>query len=595
MTTQPTRSASLSAPLQLPCGQELPNRIMKAALSEGLADRNNLPDTRIERLYSRWSDGCFGLIITGNVMVDSRHLGEPGNIVLQAGEPLEGFRRWAKAAQNGGTPIWMQLNHPGRQANPFATPDLVGPSAVALGIPGATRPRALKDAEITDIVARFADAARLAEEAGFDGVQIHGAHGYLISQFLSPLSNVRTDSWGGSIENRTRIVIEILKAVRSAVSPGFGLGIKLNSADFQRGGFTESDSRVVIDMVADEAVDLIEISGGSYESPAMMGRPVQASTRARETHFLDYAATVRELAGTVPLTVTGGFRTRAGALEAIESGVCDVIGIGRPSAIMPTAARELLDGTVERLPTRTISLPVPRVIGSRLRPLEGALDLQWHTDQLHLMGDGREPNTDRSAWRTVGTTLSRNGVDGLKVNRRNTSNNRALQKFRFERFVGRHVANPLVAALTKAGIRTTLATEFETTGRKTGKKRTVPVAAAFDDDGAWIISQHSRRSGWALNIDADPRVRIRQGDRWRSGTARFDAEDDIQARTRSFATNPLLAPLVSAGFAALQSDAISVRITFDSTGKSATTTSGAEYSPRTATSGAGADPAGSRR
>lgn len=152
---------------------------------------------------------------------------------------------------------------------------------------------------------------------------------------------------------------------------------------------------------------------------------------------------------------------------------------------------------------------------------------------------------------------------GQKKMSRRSDTRRAVRKFRLERFMGRYVANPLVAALTKSGIRTTLATEFESTGRKTGKKRKVPVAAAFDADGAWIVSQHGRRSGWALNIDADPRVRIRQGDRWCSGAARFDAEDDVVARTRSFATNRLVAPLVSAGFSALQSDPISVRITFD--------------------------------
>jgi deazaflavin-dependent oxidoreductase (nitroreductase family) len=139
----------------------------------------------------------------------------------------------------------------------------------------------------------------------------------------------------------------------------------------------------------------------------------------------------------------------------------------------------------------------------------------------------------------------------------------ALRKFKRERLVGRYLANPAIALLSRLGVRTTFATQLETTGRKTGTTRTVPVAAAFDATGAWVISQHGRRSGWAHNVGADPAVRIRQGDRWRSGVARFVPEDDVPARVRTFATSRLFAPLVVATFRALQSDPISVRIDFN--------------------------------
>lgn len=230
-------------------------------------------------------------------MVDGRQLGEPGNVVIEDERDLDALTRWAKSAHDGGVPIWVQLNHPGRQSNPLAighTP--VAPSAVPLNLPGSATPRELTSAEIEDIIERFATAAAVCETAGFDGVQIHGAHGYLVTQFLSPLSNLRTDDWGGDPARRMRFLLEIVRRIRSRVSPGFAVGVKLNSADFQRGGFSEEESRDVVAALAGEGIDLLEISGGNYESPAMAGS-ASASTRAREAYFLEYARTVREIAG----------------------------------------------------------------------------------------------------------------------------------------------------------------------------------------------------------------------------------------------------------------------------------------------------------
>ncbi|HEY9316069.1 nitroreductase/quinone reductase family protein [Williamsia sp.] len=560
---------SLSSPLNLPCGQVISNRIMKSALSEGLGTSGHGPDIRLERLYSRWASGGYGLVVTGNVMVDREHLGEPGNVALENDHDIGAFRRWAKTTQDGGVPCWMQLNHPGRQANPFATASrAVAPSAIGVGIPGVRAPRALDDTEIWDIVERFAVSAGLAEAAGFNGVQIHAAHGYLLSQFLSPISNHRDDRWGGSIEDRTRLLIEIIRRVGDAVSPGFALGVKLNSADFQHGGFSEDESREVVAMLADERIDLIEISGGSYESPAMMGRPVvSARTRAREAYFLEYAETVRTVAGHVPLAVTGGFRTHAGMTEAIASGACDIVGLGRPTAVSPTAGHTILRDSSAALATTRRRLPVPRRVAgtSPIKALDGALDLQWHTDQLHRMGAGAEPDPLRPLWRTAITTVRRNGIDAFRTKRERIgsgADRKVLRKFRVERAVGRHIANPAVALLTRLGIRTSLATELETTGRRSGQQRRVPVTAGFDATGAWIISQHGNRSGWAINIAADPVVRIRQGSQWRSGTAEFVPDDNVADRARTFATNPVFAKLVAASVRALQSDPISVRISF---------------------------------
>jgi 2,4-dienoyl-CoA reductase-like NADH-dependent reductase (Old Yellow Enzyme family) len=286
---------ALHDPLALPCGQVLPNRIMKSALSEALGTRSNAPDGRLERLYTTWGQGGYGLLITGNVMVDRAQLGEPGNVVIEDERDLDALTRWSKSAHDGGAPIWVQLNHPGRQSNPLAIGHPpVAPSPVPLNLPGAATPRELTPVEIEDIIERFATAAAVCETAGFDGVQVHGAHGYLVAQFLSPLANRRTDDWGGDPQRRMRFVIEVVRRIRARVSPGFAVGIKLNSADFQRGGFTEDESRAVVSVLAGGGLDLIEVSGGSYESPAMTGSAA-ASTRAREAYFLEYARTVREL------------------------------------------------------------------------------------------------------------------------------------------------------------------------------------------------------------------------------------------------------------------------------------------------------------
>ncbi|MFL6090273.1 MAG: NADH:flavin oxidoreductase/NADH oxidase family protein [Aeromicrobium sp.] len=403
--------ASLADPLELPSGLRLPNRIAKAAMSEALGDADNSPDDRIATLYRRWGQGGYGLLITGNIMVDRAQLGEPGNIVIDDDRALPQLTEWTKAAHDGGSIIFAQLNHPGRQSNLFNfghTP--VAPSAVPLALPGAAVPRELTPAEIEDIIDRFATAAAVCAAAGFDGVQLHAAHGYLVTQFLSPLTNLRDDEWGGDPERRMRFLIEIVRRVRSRVSPGFAVAVKLNSADFQRGGFTEADSRDVVAALAKEAVDLIEVSGGNYESPAMAGSAA-ASTREREAYFLDYARSVRSAAGNVPIAVTGGFRTRSGMQDALTAGDCDLVGIARPAVTTTDAADALLKGRVAAITTHEIALGMRRLIArvSDVKSLDGVLNLAWNADQMHRLARGKEPDLDRGALRTAFSMLRRNG------------------------------------------------------------------------------------------------------------------------------------------------------------------------------------------
>jgi 2,4-dienoyl-CoA reductase-like NADH-dependent reductase (Old Yellow Enzyme family) len=271
-------------------------------------------------------------------MVDARAMTGPGGVVLEAGQQLERFREWARIGRAQGAQFWMQINHPGRQMQANLGQPTVAPSAVALDMGGLSKmfplPKALDEAEIAALIQRFARTAALAEQAGFSGVQVHAAHGYLLSQFLSPLSNRREDRWGGSLENRARLLLEVVKAVRAQVSPGFCVAVKLNSADFQRGGFEPNDARQVVLWLSELSVDLVELSGGSYEAPAMQGDARDGRTLAREAYFLEFAREIAAIAP-MPVMVTGGIRRLPVVEQVLASGVA-MAGIATALAVNPT-------------------------------------------------------------------------------------------------------------------------------------------------------------------------------------------------------------------------------------------------------------------
>ena len=296
-----------------------------------------LPGDTLTGLYRSWAKGGVGLIITGNVMVDGRAMTGPGGVVLQQGTPLEPFKRWAKAAQEGGAQVWMQLNHPGRQVFASMGGNCWAPSAVALDMGKHSHlfgtPKAMDEADIAELIERFASSAKMAEQAGFNGVQIHAAHGYLLSQFLSPLTNQRTDQWGGSLENRARLLCEVIRAVRAQVSAEFAVAVKINSADFQRGGFDDADALATLKLLNELAIDLLELSGGSYESPAMQGRTADGRTLAREAYFLEFATDLAKQAR-MPLMTTGGIRRLAVAEQVIAQGVA-MVGMATALTIVP--------------------------------------------------------------------------------------------------------------------------------------------------------------------------------------------------------------------------------------------------------------------
>jgi 2,4-dienoyl-CoA reductase-like NADH-dependent reductase (Old Yellow Enzyme family) len=403
--------ASLLTLPSLPSGATLANRLVKSAMSETLADpETHAPNDRLARLYERWGKSGAGLLITGHVIVDPLGLGEPGNVMIVDDRHRAGLARWAGAAQAHGAKLWMQINHTGRQAPKRLTREPVAPSAVPLkGMGGLfAKPRALEQREIPAIIARYAVAAAAAKDAGFAGVQLHAAHGYLISQFLSPLTNLRDDAWGGDAERRGRFLLEIVRAVRAAVGPAFPIGVKLNSADFQRGGFTVDDAMAVVRSLEHAGIDLLEVSGGNYESPAMAGsgelqKQQRASSRYREAYFLDYARRIRTVTK-LPILLTGGMRSRAVMDEALTTGAVDLIGLARPMAHTPDLPARLLDGSLDAAPVVKLR--------SRIRLVDDAVQVMWYQQQILAIADGRDPDPSLGLWTAFWRGVRENVLPG---------------------------------------------------------------------------------------------------------------------------------------------------------------------------------------
>ena len=401
----------LFQPFTFKNGQTAKNRFFKSAMEEQLA-KHNQPTEQLVRLYDTWAKGGAGVLVTGNVMVADNGKGSIDDVVLTDGRSMDTLKAWAKAGTQNDTLLIMQINHAGKQSPKVINPVPVAPSAVALkGMDGFINPpRALADNEIETIIQQFIQTAKIAEQAGFSGVQIHGAHGYLVSQFLSPHHNQRTDKWGGSLENRMRFLVEIYQGIRAVVRPEFLVGLKLNSADFQKGGFDETDSIQVVQKMSELGIDFIEISGGNYESPEML--TAKASTKQREAFFIDYAEKARKVSQ-VPLIITGGFRSEQAMNDALNSGHLDFIGIARPLALMPDLPSQINNGTYQIITTERIKTgfaPVDKKLGA-------VLEMDWYMYQMALIGRGKQPNPKLSPWKVLLKTLWENGKAGLSTGR----------------------------------------------------------------------------------------------------------------------------------------------------------------------------------
>ncbi|MDQ0740125.1 NADH:flavin oxidoreductase/NADH oxidase family protein [Pseudomonas sp. W4I3] len=378
--------------LQLPNGQVISNRIAKAAMEENMADLNQAPSRELKQLYKTWAEGEPGLLLTGNVMIDRRAMTGPGGVALENEQHLDSFREWADVARAKGVHFWVQLSHPGRQTMANLGQQALAPSAIALDLGSFSKmfatPRAMTEDDIQEVIARFATSARLAEKAGFTGVQIHGAHGYLLSQFLSPLSNHRTDRWGGSLENRARLLLEVINAVRASVSPSFCVAVKLNSADFQRGGFDAADARAVVEMLNPLPIDLLELSGGSYEAPAMQGEARDGRTLAREAYFLEFAKELATVAR-MPLMVTGGIRRLPVVQQVLDSGIA-MAGIATALTLEPQLIRHWREG-------RELN-PQLKPISWKRKPLAALATLAVVRDQMRRLSRGQLPNPKVAPW-----------------------------------------------------------------------------------------------------------------------------------------------------------------------------------------------------
>lgn len=384
-------NSNLFERLTLPNGSILHNRIAKAAMEEDMAERGQVPGDALFELYRRWAEGGSGLLISGNVMIDRHAVAGPGAVVLERETPLAQFERWAEAGKKNGAQFWLQLNHPGRAIQADMGGRVLAPSAIPLNMGKHSKvfaqPKAMTEAEIGEVVGRFADAAERAQRAGFDGIELHAAHGYLFSQFLSPLANQRTDSWGGSLENRARLLLDVVRAVRVAVKPAFGLGVKINSADFQRGGFDGADAQQIVRWLNALAVDLVEVSGGTYESPAMQGRTADQRTLAREAYFLEFARDIAAVAS-MPVMTTGGIRRREVADSVLAAGV-SVVGVATALALVPDLPTRWRNGE-----SPVIRLPDPNW---KDKLMSSAATIAQVRRQLERIGRGRDPVMDSSA------------------------------------------------------------------------------------------------------------------------------------------------------------------------------------------------------
>jgi 2,4-dienoyl-CoA reductase-like NADH-dependent reductase (Old Yellow Enzyme family) len=378
------------SPFTLPSGLVLKNRIVKAAMEENLANVDQQPDEALFNLYSQWAMGGVGLILTGNVMIDHLAMTGPGGVALEKGADLAPFAKLVQKAQQNNCKIIMQINHPGRQVFKKMGGKILSPSDVALDMGKHSgmfaAPTPMSEAEIADIIRRFTDTAVLAKQAGYDGVQIHAAHGYLLAQFLSPLTNKRNDQWGGALENRARLLIQIVQSVKHACGNDFSLSVKLNTADFQRGGFDVKDASAVVLMLEKQAIDFVELSGGSYEAPAMQGRTADNRTLAREAYFLEFAEQIVPTTQ-LPLMTTGGISRLLTANKVIEEGIA-LVGMASALAMTPNLVNQWQQSE------QAIGV-IPKVTWKD-KTLAGLATMAVIKRQLRRMSQGKSPKHQNS-------------------------------------------------------------------------------------------------------------------------------------------------------------------------------------------------------
>lgn len=394
--------------LVLPNGIEIKNRILKSAMSETLANHEHQPTKRHIKLYETWAKGGSAIVVTRNVMVDHKALGEPGNVVVEDERDLDMLKKWANAGSLNGTQLWMQINHPGKQSPRSLSKEPVAPSAIPLKHYSSqlfSKPRALTTEEVKELVKKYIKTADVAKKAGFKGVQIHGAHGYLVSQFLSSQDNQRKDQYGGSLANRMRFLMEIYTGMRENLGPDFSLSVKLNASDFSSGGFSEEESLQVAQALSRAGIDLIEISGGNYENPRMFKETEEDS---EDIFFIDYTEKLIKTVD-VPVVVTGGFRSIESMEEALQQNKTSMIGLARPLVLYPDLPEQVVRGGMQKVNTPRLTTG----IGFLDEKVGSLMGISYYEYQIARLAEGKEPRISRNGWRPLLHTLLSHGLTGL--------------------------------------------------------------------------------------------------------------------------------------------------------------------------------------
>ncbi|OAV98811.1 hypothetical protein PTTG_05335 [Puccinia triticina 1-1 BBBD Race 1] len=416
----------IQQPIRLPCGLELTNRLVKAAMAPCLA-KSGQPTPEHHRLYHQWSQDRFGLLITENVQVCPRHLATPTDVSIhQASEkdPIPtGWQAWAKVCR---TPTLVQLSHAGLQSPRGCGRSLgerpIGPSAMRVSLGNRLIDRLVawalfdyaREASKEDIdrtIDQFRAAALFCHRAGFQGVQLHCSHGFLLSEFLSAKTNQRQDEYGMSAKNRLRILFQIIDAIRSSVPKSFCLSIKLNCSDLSEGGLTQEEALDNLRLIFKHGgVDLIEISGGTYENcptskedlfPQSKSEKERVGTR--EAYYLEFTQEAHQLLRHISseaqrpcpvLMTTGGFRSRSGMATAISNEETDLIGLGRPACLDPLLSTKILDPNLANYVCP--NPPVPGVTMWKIlvpvKLIGAGFKTMWHTWQLHRMSHYQPPD-----------------------------------------------------------------------------------------------------------------------------------------------------------------------------------------------------------
>lgn len=413
--------------IRLPCGLELTNRLVKAAMAPSFADRG-LPTPRHKALHDQWSQDRFGLCITENVIVCPRHLATPKDVIIpQVDQHIvpPGWKAWVDACK---VPTLVQLSHAGLQSPRGCKRPLgektVAPSSISMDLGPRIIDRVIswllfnqaREATkegIGRIIEQFKQGATFSHRAGFHGVQLHCSHGFLLSQFLSPITNQRQDEYGMTAANRLRILLEIIDAIRANVPESFCVSVKLTCSDLMQGGLTYEQALEYVELIVQHGgVDLIEISGGTAATFPLSNADVTShlapSEKAptsdfQEAYYLNFshqarcaiqAITARTGKPRPAVMTTGGFRSRAAMATAISEEHTDLIGIGRPACLDALVATKLLDPAF-----KNYTCPKPPIRGVQLWKIlvpvhivGAGFSTMWYTWQLHRMSVYRPPD-----------------------------------------------------------------------------------------------------------------------------------------------------------------------------------------------------------